>query len=119
MVLGPSIRNIPPTSIVIIPYSAKQLVTTAPHSSLKSAPPYGGGVSCSVAVAGRLPVAQQQGWEGRVLGATRTTHNHDFSPVEIPENGGGRRAIDRTSWRFWLSLAVYTILRPPEHAIGG
>ena len=30
-----------------------------------------GGVSYSVAVAGRLPVAQQRGWERRVLGATR------------------------------------------------
>ena len=64
----------------------------------------------------RIP---QRSCSSTVQRQRRTTHNHDFSPVEIPENGGGRRAIDRTSWRFWLSLAVYTILRPPEHAIGG
>ena len=41
----------------------------------------GGGVSYSVAVAGRLPVAQQRGWEGRVLGATR---RRTCSAVEAP-----------------------------------
>ena len=40
-----------------------------------------GGVSYSVAVAGRLPVAQQRGWEGRVLGATR---RRTCSAVEAP-----------------------------------
>ena len=46
-----------------------------------------------------------------------TTHNHDFSPVEIPENGGGRRANDRISRRFSLYLAVYTILRPSQPSV--
>ena len=46
----------------------------------KSAPPMGG-VSYSVADAGRLPVSQQRGWEGRVLGATR---RRIFSAVEGP-----------------------------------
>ena len=50
------------------------------YISDKSAPPMGG-VSYSVAVAGRLPVAQQRGWEGRVLGATR---RRTCSAVEAP-----------------------------------
>ena len=47
---------------------------------IKVRPPMGG-VSYSVAVAGRLPVAQQRGWEGRVLGATR---RRTCSAVEAP-----------------------------------
>ena len=48
-----------------------------------------------------------------------TTQNHGFRPVEIRENGWQHGPADRIAWRFWLSLAVYPILRPPEHAIGG
>ena len=47
---------------------------------IKVRPPMGG-VSYSVAVAGRLPVAQQRGWGGRVLGATR---RRTCSAVEAP-----------------------------------
>ena len=78
------------------------------------------------AAAGRASFEEEEGrWdECGALARGRserrgTTHNHGFFSVEIRENGGGRRAIDRITWRFWLSLAVYTILRPPEHAIGG
>ena len=49
-----------------------------------------GGVSYSGVVAGRLPVSQQRGWEGRVLGATR---RRIFSAVE------GSGTVWLAAWR--------------------
>ena len=74
-----------------------------------------GGVSYSVAGAGRLPASPQRGWEGRVLGATR---RGIFSAVEGPGTvwlpACRRKSQPRRPLRTSATLCIVSLERDGE-----